>query len=396
MDVVYNIGTGDLTLGLGNGAGNFNKNYYPWFFSDYISIDLNSDGYPDLVGIEVLSTNPPFDSISYWAVAFNDGSGQFSDTVWVGQLTGWFQKISTGDVENDGDLDILIISHPAPINGSGLDGLAVFRNNGDGIFDEIQTYPADDIFNIGFPIYLYPSDFNNDNFTDIAIQGNFIGLVSLNLGDGNFGTEETYVRYFWGAEVGAPITGSDFNGDDWIDLAISGYEFPPEMPVPYYGVSTNCFSFFYNCSTHVFWEDTLPTGFIQAVQGADLNNNGFLELVHSGNGVYITYATDITPSVDDELEMLAGFSLYQNFPNPFNSQTEINFKINEAGIMQISIYNILGEEVRLLEKKEFLPGNYRVVWDGNDNNGENLPSGPYIIRANFSGFYRTIKSLFLK
>lgn len=315
-----------------------------------------------------------------------------------GQLTGWFRGISSADVDNDGDLDMLIISHPAvtPSGAYGLDGIAVFKNNGEGIFDEIQTYPADDIFNIGFPIYLYPSDFNNDNYTDIAIQGNFIGLVSLNLGDGNFGTDETNIRYFWGAEVGAPITGSDFNGDTWIDLAISGYEFPPKMPIPYYGVSSNCFSFFYNCSTHVFLEDTLPTGFIQAVQAADLNNNDFIDLVHSGNGVYITYSSDITPSVDDDSELPDEFTLYQNFPNPFNSQTEISFKMYRTGMVQISIFKILGKEVRLLENKELLPGNYRVVWDGKDNNDVDLPSGAYIIRANFSGSYRTIKSLFLK
>jgi hypothetical protein len=398
IDVFY-IGSGGLTLGLGNGAGNFIKSYYPWWFLDYISEDFNNDGYPDIAGYNILSNNPPHgDTTSYWAVAFNDGSGQFNDTVWTGQLTGWFRGISSADVDNDGDLDILIISHPAvtPSGAYGLDGLAVFKNNGQYNFDEIQTYPADDIFSIGFPIYLYPSDFNNDNYTDIAIQGNFIGLVSLNLGDGNFGTEETDVRYFWGAEVGAPITGSDFNGDSWIDLAISGYEFPPKMPVPYYGVSTNCFSYFYNCPTHTFFVDTLSTGFIQSVQGADLNKNGYLDLVHSGAGVYITYSTDVTPSVEEELELLDGFFLYHNFPNPFNSQTEISFRINKTGTLQISIYNILGEEVKLLENKEFLPGKYRVEWDGKDNNGMNLPSGGYIIRVNFSGSVKTIKTILLK
>ena len=50
MDVYY-YGVGGLTLGLGNGLGNFNKSYYPqqWFY-DYISADINPDGYPDIVG----------------------------------------------------------------------------------------------------------------------------------------------------------------------------------------------------------------------------------------------------------------------------------------------------------------------------------------------------------
>jgi hypothetical protein len=94
LDVFYG-GTGGLTLGFGNGAGNFSKNYYPWWFFDYISQDFNNDGYPDIAGINGLSINPPFDSTSYCAIAYNNRLGQLIDTVWISQLTGSFQKISS-------------------------------------------------------------------------------------------------------------------------------------------------------------------------------------------------------------------------------------------------------------------------------------------------------------
>lgn len=65
IDVFY-IGSGGLTLGLGNGSGNFSKSYYPWWFIDYISEDFNNDGFPDIAGYNILSNNPPHgDTTSY-------------------------------------------------------------------------------------------------------------------------------------------------------------------------------------------------------------------------------------------------------------------------------------------------------------------------------------------
>jgi hypothetical protein len=395
MDILY-TGAGGLTLGLGNGAGNFNKSYYPWWFRDYISADINFDGYPDLIGVNVFNT--PNDTASYFAITLNDGAGQYNDTVVSGILRGWIQKVIVSDVDNNGASDILIISHLEPINVSGLDGLAVFRNNGEGVFNEYQLYPASLYFDISAPNYLYTSDFNNDRLLDIGVLGDFGGAITLNKGNGFFGTETdtANLREFWGAELKATFTGGDLNGDSWIDIAVSGFGFPfdPQWPKQYI-VLSNCGSYFLNCNSFF---DTLGnyTALIYANAAVDLNGNGFLDLVHSGNGVYITYSLDITPSVDDNSELQNGFILYQNYPNPFNSHTEINFVINKKEKVHIIIYNILGEEVRFLENKEFLPGRNRVVWDGKDNNGANLPSGAYLIRANFSDLYKTIKSIILK
>jgi hypothetical protein len=390
MDVFYG-GTGGLTLGFGNGASNFSKNYYPWWFFDYISEDFNNDGYPDIAGINGLSINPPFDSTSYCAIAYNNRLGQLIDTVWISQLTGSFQKISSCDVENDGDTDILITSHPAPINGTGLDGLAVFRNNDEGVFNEYQLYPANIYLSIFFPKFIYTSDFNNDGLIDIGVIGDAGGAITLNEGNGFFGdgADTAFIREIWGPENAAPLTGGDLNGNGWIDIVISGFGFPfdPFAPKEYAALNNNS-SYFNN-----IFIATIGTAssLIYSTAAADLNNNGFLDLVHSGNGVYITRSVEIVPSVDDDLKLLNEFILFQNYPNPFNPSTIIKYQIPESGFVQLRVYNILGKEVVTLVNEVQEQGSYSVPFDASE-----LAAGVYIYSIRVNDFFKSHKMLLLK
>jgi hypothetical protein len=74
--------------------------------------------------------------------------------------------------------------------------------------------------------------------------------------------------------------------------------------------------------------------------------------------------------------------LLQNFPNPFNPETQIAFTLTEPGYVSLAIYNTLGEEIRLLTEGIFAPGAHSFVWDGNDARGNSVPSGVYIYRLN--------------
>jgi N-acetylmuramoyl-L-alanine amidase len=67
------------------------------------------------------------------------------------------------------------------------------------------------------------------------------------------------------------------------------------------------------------------------------------------------------------------YSLSQNFPNPFNPTTEIDFSLLQMGPTTLKIYNMLGQEVATLVDTEMLPGNYSVRF-----NAQYLSSGTYI------------------
>ena len=347
IDVVYN-GTDGLKIGLADGTGNFNISTIPSWFFNYAIADFNNDGYPDIAGINLLyGDNPPYsDTASYCSIAINDGMGNFQDTTIIQIIGGWFRDLTTTDIDNDGDLDILIISQHA-IAGDihGIEGLLIFKNNGQGIFSEVDKYIPGNYFDIYFPEFLCSADFNNDGFNDIAIMADFSGTILLNSQAGLFIDDSAHTRFFWGAEQISPFTCGDIDGDGWIDVVKSGYKFPPEMPVTYYAVVGNCSNVFSNCRSG--FSDKLPDVSIYAVSTADLDDDDDLDIVHTGGGVYVSLNKDTITSVKDDFIQPKEFFLYQNYPNPFNPTTKIRYSIKGSGLVSLKVFDVLGKEMQI-------------------------------------------------
>ncbi len=80
-------------------------------------------------------------------------------------------------------------------------------------------------------------------------------------------------------------------------------------------------------------------------------------------------------------------SLGQNWPNPFNAETIINYQLSiiNSAHTTLKVYNILGEEVRTLVDRRQRAGSYRVVWDGRDGRGREVGSGIYFYRLEVKG-----------
>jgi len=69
------------------------------------------------------------------------------------------------------------------------------------------------------------------------------------------------------------------------------------------------------------------------------------------------------------------FILSQNYPNPFNPKTTINFQLNQPGMVNLVIYDLLGRKVTTLVEEVKTPGSYAAVW-----NGQEYASGVYFYR----------------
>lgn len=90
----------------------------------------------------------------------------------------------------------------------------------------------------------------------------------------------------------------------------------------------------------------------------------------------------------------ATYSLGQNYPNPFNPATTIAYSVKTAGQVNLSIFNILGQEVRSLVNEFRDAGNYSAYWDGHDDSGTEVASGVYFYRIK-SGDFNDIKKMVL-
>jgi hypothetical protein len=92
------------------------------------------------------------------------------------------------------------------------------------------------------------------------------------------------------------------------------------------------------------------------------------------------------------------FNLEQNYPNPFNPTTTIKYSIPNSGnstLVQLKIYNSLGQEVATLVNKNQSAGNYEIKFSASGN-GKELPSGVYIYRLTAGNFVASKKLILLK
>ena len=96
----------------------------------------------------------------------------------------------------------------------------------------------------------------------------------------------------------------------------------------------------------------------------------------------------------------AHFALLPNHPNPFNPETTIRYQLAEGSRVSLSVYNLLGEEVKRLVDENQPAGAYSIRWDGKDRYGKQVSSGIYIYKIEAVGslgrFVQTRKMILMK
>ena len=86
----------------------------------------------------------------------------------------------------------------------------------------------------------------------------------------------------------------------------------------------------------------------------------------------------------------------QNFPNPFNPNTEIAYEIPAEAMVSLKVYNMLGQEVSTIINKVQTPGAHNVSWGGLNNRGEMVASGIYTYVLNVDGVTMSRKMLLMR
>ena len=90
------------------------------------------------------------------------------------------------------------------------------------------------------------------------------------------------------------------------------------------------------------------------------------------------------------------FALHQNYPNPFNPVTEIQFDVPQESQVQLTIYNIMGQEVTTLNNSTLQAGFHSIRWDGTNGLGEQVSTGVYFYRLSSPAFTSTKKMIMVK
>lgn len=148
----------------------------------------------------------------------------------------------------------------------------------------------------------------------------------------------------------------------------------------------------------VFMSSNYGTNWIELAQGLpntvaihlDYNQlSGKLRIGTHGRGVYeLSGALNL---LSNKAGIPDNYFLSQNYPNPFNPNTKIQFSIPKSEFVTLSVYDILGREVKNLVNKKLDAGNYEINFTA-----ENLPSGVYLYKIIAGNYTESKKMLLVK
>jgi flagellar hook assembly protein FlgD len=130
-----------------------------------------------------------------------------------------------------------------------------------------------------------------------------------------------------------------------------------------------------------------------------INQNIPYDLDYEGVRTY-HQVQSVTVEQKDLIFTNEAYILHNNYPNPFNPVTIIEFDVSEivegGAQINLSVYNLLGQKVITLLNGNYKSGNYKIQWNGKDAYSRDVPSGIYFYQITSSNHnYKIIKKMSL-
>lgn len=127
----------------------------------------------------------------------------------------------------------------------------------------------------------------------------------------------------------------------------------------------------------------------------DLDGDQDIDIVvgssHNGSNQIKWWRNDGLTGVENTSIVVLDFKLFQNFPNPFNPSTTIEYQIPQISFVTLKIYDVLGNEIATLVNEQKPAGKYELEFDGNS-----LSSGIYFYQLQAGRFIETKKKILIK
>lgn len=305
LAVLFMGSASEVRVYLNNGRGYFT--YSGQSFGQGIEYpitvgDFNGDGFMDAVitGWRNISSDPCPNRI--W---FNNGKGVFTGGQTFDESMRHSHGLASGDLDKDGDLDIIIGTQAAPY-------ARIYFNDGKGNFTAVQTIGTNSVEKVEI------GDFNKDEYPDVFLACSGPNEVWYNDGKGRLFNTGLRLgsEWSWSAALG------DFNGDDKLDIFVVNMGFDLLSADPWY-IARGRFA--------EIWLNVTPISYVE--------NHG----VNSKD-----------------------FKLLQNYPNPFNPSTNIKYSIPKESNVSLKIFDALGREIMLLIDNKLSTGDYEITFDASN------------------------------
>jgi len=300
-----------------------------------------------------------------------------------------------GDIDNDGDLDLIA----GKFNGQ----IDLYINSGSASLPNFTTAATlknkdGQVIDLGTSASPFLIDIDGDMDLDLA-AGAFNGKLFFYLNTGNAQSYSFQRDTFYFAngsdllDVGDNSTPFlfDYDKDDRIDL-FSGSR---DGKFYYWKNEGSNLAPLWNQITDLFIEDSFGGNTAPWFVDIDDDTDADLLLGNVKGGLYLYINTEISIVADWEIKPAADFSL-RSFPNPFNSGCSVIVETNTDGKTKIEVFNILGEKVKSLYDGYLYPGSNKFFWDGRNEFGAELPTGVYLIVARTRSYHTAIKISLLK
>ena len=236
----------------------------------------------------------------------------------------------------------------------------------------------------------------------------FYAVGQANIGNGNTGqSNDTLIAYYYWVESLPPYTVHN-NLNKYV---IEEPDFPT-FSYPNWGLNIQQIHHSFGWGTmiakehlyYMMWVNTITTSNSQLAYQPSQSDvvyitDNYIFLLgdsvryskwYAGSTFYPFTWTNIT-NVKNQSVQPSSFTLYQNYPNPFNPTTKIKYQLPEFSNVKLTIYDVLGRQIKTLVNQEKPAGNYEVEFDGTG-----LPSGVYFYRIEAGKFSDTKKFVLMK
>ena len=210
--------------------------------------------------------------------------------------------------------------------------------------------------------------------------------------------DQLIISMYWGGSMGKLFV-SDDHGTSWTVLN----EFPVDHSVTAIASKNNVLYVGTGSTLSGVYYTTDLTTWIDFSTGLESYDYSVSQLVATDEYLYKTGGTINSyqiplPELDTHWErtQFVDFTLSQNYPNPFNPSTTLNYNLFEDGLVNITIYDMMGRIVKTMVNAQQNAGYKSVIWDATNNAGQPVSAGLYLYTIQAGVFRQTKKMVMLK